>query len=62
MPVSVQIMACRLWDSTPVSEPYCLLLIEPLGTNVSEIWIEMQQLSYEKNEIEEVCAMATLVW
>ena len=42
-------MACRLAGAKPLSEPMLeLLLIGPLGTNFSEILIEIYTFSFKK--------------
>ena len=35
----VQVMACHLFGTKPLPESTILLLIEPLGTHLDEIWI-----------------------
>ena len=43
-------MACRLDSAKPLSEP--MLLIEPLGTNVSDILIGIQAFSFKKMHLK----------
>ena len=40
----VQAMACRLFGAKPLLGP--VLSIGPLGTNLSEIWVEIQNCSF----------------
>ena len=44
-----QMMACRLFGAKAITWTNAgLLLIEPLGTNFSEIWIEIRNISFMK--------------
>ena len=45
----VQIIACHLFGAKPLSKQVLdIVLIGPLGTNFSEIWIEIQNFSFTK--------------
>ena len=48
--VLVQIMACRLFDTKPLSKP--VLVYCPLGTNLSEIFIKIQNFSSTKMHLK----------
>ena len=50
----IQVMACRLFGAKPLPEPINahLLLIEPLGTNLSENRIEIQKFSFNKMHLK----------
>ena len=44
----VQLMACRLFGAKPFWANAGLLLIEPLGTSFSEMWIKIQKCPCKK--------------
>ena len=45
----VQILVCHILDAKPLSKPISeLLLLETLGTNFSEILIEIEHFSFIK--------------
>ena len=44
----VQIMVCHQFSTKPLAEPMLTLSTGPLGTNFSEIWIEIQRVSFKK--------------
>ena len=56
-------MACRLSGANPLPEPmlpYCQFY--PLGTNISEIWIEKINLFIHENAFQTViCEMAAIL-
>ena len=42
-------MAWCLFDTKPLSEPMIVYyLLDPLGTNASDLWIKIQKNSYKK--------------
>ena len=49
-------MTCRLDGAKPLSEPMMELLIGPLGTNFSEILIEILTFSFKKMRLKESSA------
>ena len=52
-PSLVQIMACRLDDTNPfIWTNVGILLIGPLGTNFSDIFIEIQKFSFRKMHLK----------
>ena len=56
---SVQIMACRLISTKPLSEPvleYCWL--KPLGSNLSVSWFTIQNFSFMKMHLK----MSSVIW
>ena len=56
-------MACRLDGAKPLSEPMLeYLLIGPLGTNFSEILIEISNIFTEENMFKiAVCEMSAIL-
>ena len=49
-------MACRLDDAKPIWSNAGILLVEPLGTNISEIFIEIQIFSFKKMRLKMLSA------
>ena len=51
-PTLVEVMACGLYDTTPLPEPMLTLSIRPLGTDFSEILIKSQAFSFKKMQLK----------
>ena len=59
----VQVMACRLLGAKPLPEPMLdLMSIWPLGTNISEIWIELQTFSLIEMHFKMSSAKLRSLW